>query len=147
MKELMVQKKITINADASRVWEALTNPELTKKYFFGCEVFSEWKDESPIIFAADGEIMVQGKILKIIPGKFLQYTVWSAESSADDVPQSYSRVTDEIYDENGRTVLAVTQDNFGEDDGAEKRYEDSDRGWDAALLGLKLLLEGPQPQK
>lgn len=42
-KPLQIQNTITINAQASKVWDALINPEQTKKYMFGCETFSEWK--------------------------------------------------------------------------------------------------------
>ena len=40
-QDLVVKKKITIKADPSKVWDALTKPEFTKKYFFDCEVFSD----------------------------------------------------------------------------------------------------------
>ncbi len=48
MKEFIVKKKVAINAESSIVWDALTNPEKTKEYFFNCEVFSDWKVGSPI---------------------------------------------------------------------------------------------------
>lgn len=41
MKKFIVKKKITVNAEPSEVWDALTNPEKTKEYFFNCEVFSK----------------------------------------------------------------------------------------------------------
>ncbi len=35
MKELKVKKTISLNAEVAKVWEALTKPEITKKYMFG----------------------------------------------------------------------------------------------------------------
>ena len=43
MKDFIVKKEITINATPAEVWDALTNPEKTKEYFFNCEVHSDWK--------------------------------------------------------------------------------------------------------
>ena len=38
------QATVTINAPASRVWEALMDPELIKQYLFGAEIVSDWKE-------------------------------------------------------------------------------------------------------
>ncbi len=40
-EKLIVEKSVKLNADISKVWEALTHPEITKKYFFNCEVLSD----------------------------------------------------------------------------------------------------------
>ena len=50
MGELIVKKSIKINSSASKVWQVLTNPELTKQYMFGCEIISDWKVGSPVIW-------------------------------------------------------------------------------------------------
>lgn len=36
MEKLIVKKSILIKGDAVSVWDALINPEKTKKYMFGC---------------------------------------------------------------------------------------------------------------
>ena len=48
--ELIVKKSIKVNADISAVWDALTNPEMTKKYFFDYEAISDWETGSVIEF-------------------------------------------------------------------------------------------------
>ena len=45
-QELTLTKSIKINASTATVWEALTNPELIKQYFFGTECISDWKKEA-----------------------------------------------------------------------------------------------------
>lgn len=62
-KKLVVEKSVKLNADLSNVWEALTNPEITKKYIFNCEAISDWKVGSPIIFkmTSDGKRNSGGK--------------------------------------------------------------------------------------
>ena len=142
-KELVVKKSIALNADISKVWEALTNPELTKKYMFGCEVVSEWKIGSPILWkgAADGKVYVKGNIVNITPGKLLQYTTFDPNSSLEDVASNYLTVTIELSQESGHTVVSVAQGDFAGVANSEKRYNDTVGGWDFALKGLKTLLE------
>jgi len=138
MKEYIVKKKVTIKAMPSDVWDALTNPVKTKKYFFNCEVSSDWKVGSPIHFKGKifliKKIELSGEILKIEPGKLLQYNLRNSDNS------SVSTVTDELTYKNGKTTLSVT-DNVGEGDGAEERYKKSKKGWDKILKGLKELVE------
>ena len=49
MESLFVKNIININAPALKVWDALVNPEQTKKYMFGCETVSDWKPGSPLL--------------------------------------------------------------------------------------------------
>jgi uncharacterized protein YndB with AHSA1/START domain len=47
---LIAQVTITINAPGSKVWEALTKPDLIKQYLFGTTVTTDWQVGSPIIY-------------------------------------------------------------------------------------------------
>lgn len=140
-KELKVIKTVELNAPVSKVWEALTNPELSKKYMFNCAVISDWKVGSTIVYKEfkEGKAIehVKGTIVKIEQGKLLQHTAFGPESGLEDVESNYTKVTYELSSKNGHTELSVTQENFGD----EKRYNDSIQGWDYALTGLKKLLE------
>ena len=142
MKEFIVKKKISIAAAPSQVWDALTNPEKTKKYFFHCEVFSKWKAGSTITFKGKifliKKIEMKGKILKIEPEKLLQYTLKNGDDNKK--PSTFSTVTDELTYKNGKTTLTIT-DDVGQGDGAEERYLKSKKGWDKVLKGLKELVE------
>ena len=143
MNEFIVKKKVAIKAKPSQVWDALTNPEKTKKYFFNCEVFSEWKEGSSITFKGKifliKKIEMKGKIVKIEPEKLLQYTLKNGGSR--DNSSNFSTVTDELMYENGVTTLSIT-DDVGKGEGAEKRFQRSQKGWDKILEGLKKLVEG-----
>lgn len=142
MKEYIVKKKIIINAQPSQVWDALTNPEKTKKYFFNCEVHSKWKAGSTIIFKGKifliKKIEMKGKILKIEPEKLLQYTL--KNGSDKKKPASVSTVTDELIFKKGKTTLSII-DDVGQGEGAEERFTKSKKGWDKVLKGLKELVE------
>ena len=138
MEKHVVYKEILIDATPEIVWEALTNPELTKKYFYHCKVLSDWKAGSPIVFKGKlvwlFPIELKGTIRKIAPGKLLQYELQNHGS------QGRSLVTDELIDENGKTRLKIT-DDVGTEKGAEKRYGRSMKGWDKILSGLKETVE------
>ncbi|MFT4523676.1 MAG: hypothetical protein ACI8ZN_002631 [Bacteroidia bacterium] len=41
-KKLKVSKSIAINASATQVWDALTDPEKIKVYLFGTEAITDW---------------------------------------------------------------------------------------------------------
>lgn len=140
MKEFIVKKEIRIQAQPAAVWDALTNPEKTKKYFFNCGVYSDWKEGSPIIFRGTifliKKIEMKGEIIEIVPQKLLRYTL----QNVADKDESYSTVTDELSYENGETILSVT-DDVGPGNNAAKRYKSSQQGWDKVLKALKELVE------
>ncbi len=139
MNEFMVKKKVVIKATPSEVWDALTNPEKTKEYFFNCKVFSDWKVGSPITFKGRifliKKIEMSGTIVQIEPEKLLKYTLHNEGN-----PPSMSTVTDELSYENGQTTLTIT-DDVGKGEGAQERFEKSEKGWDKVLEGLKELVE------
>lgn len=141
MKNFIVKKTVDIKAEPSEVWDALTNPAKTKKYFFNCEVYSDWKEGSSISFKGTimlvKKIEMNGKILKIEPHKLLQYSLTNEDSKDSS---SSSTVTDVLTYENGITTLTIT-DDVGQGEGAEERYEKSEKGWDKVLKGLKKLVE------
>jgi uncharacterized protein YndB with AHSA1/START domain len=134
----VVRKKISLNAQPTAVWQALTDPEKTKKYFFNCGVYSDWKEGSSITFKGRMfllmKIELKGTIQKIEQSKLLKYILLHKDGSG------YSTVTDEITTENGHTVLKIT-DDVGPGKGAEKRYKRSKKGWDKILRGLKKEVE------
>lgn len=136
----VIKKQVRIKADPAAVWEALTDPRLTKKYFFGCAVYSDWKVGSSITFKRKFlwmKIELSGKIQKIEPERLLQYTLRNSRMGKGE---SQSLVTDELSYKNEKTTLSIT-DDVGKGEGLEKRYRKSDRGWDKILKGLKKLVE------
>jgi uncharacterized protein YndB with AHSA1/START domain len=142
MSEFVVRKNVRIKAAPAVVWDALTNPEKTKHYFFNCEVFSDWEVGSTILFTGRmfliKKVEFKGQILKIEPERLLKYTLTNEEDDIDS--SSFSTVTDELTYENGETILSIT-DDVGEGKGAEDRVKRSEKGWDKILKGLKEVVE------
>jgi len=144
-KELIVKKSVKIKADAAKVWEALTNPEYTRQYMFGCDVASDWKAGSPILWKGFSEgkdvVYVKGSIVSIEPEKLLQYTTFDPNSKLEDIPSNYVTASYELNTEGEHTLFKVTQGDFAKIADGEKRYNDTSAGWDFVLPKLKQLLE------
>src|SRR6187402_2379497 len=103
MNDFVVKKSIAIQAKPWQVWEALTDPEKTRKYFFNCGVYSNWREKGPIVFKGRmllvKKIEMKGTILKIVNEKILKYVLKNSDGT------SQSTVTDQLYYQDGQTIL------------------------------------------
>ena len=142
MNETHIAKSsVTINAPRSRVWEALTQPDLIKQYLFGTEVSTDWKVGSPITYKGVWEGKAyedKGQILQVEPEKRLVSTFWSALSGLPDRPENYQTVEYALSDEGDGTRLTLTQGN----NDSEESARHSEQNWNMVLEGLKKLVEG-----
>ena len=139
-KKFTANVTIHITAPASKVWDALTKPELIKQYLFGTQVTTDWEVGGPITYEGVWEgkpYKDKGKILQVEQEKLLVSTFWSALAGLPDLPENYQTVRYELSAEKGGTKLTLTQDN-------NKTQEDashSEQNWKMVLEGLKKLLE------
>ncbi len=147
-EQLIVKNSITINATSSKVWDALINPEQTKKYMFGCETVSDWKPGSSLLrrLSYEGKEMVavKGNIVNIEPEKFLAYTTIDPNSAIEDIPENYLTVTYSLSEENGQTILTVTQGDYTTVADGERRYKEAynnGEGWNPILVEIKKIVE------
>jgi uncharacterized protein YndB with AHSA1/START domain len=137
---LIAKASTNISAPASRVWDALTNPEIIKQYFFGTQAISDWKVGSSLEFKGEWEgkkYVDKGVILKNEPEKLFQYTYLSSFSNLPDAPENYANVTYELYEDDGETLLTVKQENVPN----EEARKHSEQNWVYVLQNLKGLLE------
>ncbi len=127
-----------IETTPEKLWDALTNPEFTRQYWFNIDVTSDWKVGSPMTYFSNGKAKVKGKVLVADRPKVLSYTFCEAEGDASLEPPT--KVTLEIEPELGtKTVrLTVTHTDFIEN---SKHRPSISQGWPAVLSGLKSLLE------
>jgi uncharacterized protein YndB with AHSA1/START domain len=145
---LFIRNSITINAPASKVWDALVNPEQTRKYMFGCEAISDWRVGSPLIWKGVYEgkemIFVKGQVVDIKPESFLAYTVIDPNSTIEDIPENYLTITYELTQDNGKTLFKVSQGDYSKVADGDRRYKDSSNngeGWNPILIEIKKLVE------
>jgi len=129
-----------IDVPASKVWEALTNPELIKRYMFGTDVITDWQVGSPITYRGEWEgkpFEDKGKVLEVKREKSLITTHWSPLSGVPDTPENYHTVAYQLSEKNGGTQVTITQDK----NASEEEKEHSEKNWSMMLDGLKKLLE------
>lgn len=147
-QSIFVQNSISINAPASKVWDALVNPQQTKKYMFGCETVSDWNVGSELLWKGEYEgkemVFVKGTILQIEPEQLLVYTTIDPNSTIDDISENYLTVTYALSEENGQAVFTVTQGDYSKVAEGERRYQEASNngeGWNPILIEIKKLVE------
>lgn len=139
-KKLVCETSITIEANASKVWKAITTPRLIKKYLFGTTVTSDWKEGSAITYEGEyngKDYKDKGVIKKLEPEKIFQSTYWSSMGGKKDKPENYNLVTYTLSPKAGKTVVTLSQDNIQ----SEKEKEHMEENWKMTLKSLKKVVE------
>jgi uncharacterized protein YndB with AHSA1/START domain len=134
-----VTAEVEISASPGQVWNALTDPDLIRKYFFGTEVETTWEPGTPITWSGeyDGrEYHDKGEVLEVVPEERLVVTHFSPMSGQEDTPENYHRITYQLDDEGESTHVILEQDNTP--DGSEEEFR---ANWETMLGNLKELVE------
>lgn len=123
-----------IASTPEKVWAALTDAELTARYWERSNV-SDWKVGSRWTHGFKGQDPdVVGEVLEADPPRRL-VTSWSPASKAND-PSRRSRVTYEIELLGEKVRLTVSHTEL-----TEEGLRDISQGWPAVLSNLKTFLE------
>jgi len=137
---IVARATIEVEAPVSRVWDALVNPDAIREYMFGTTVSSDWREGSPITWSGEWQgrkYEDRGTLLRVQPGKALEYTHFSPLAGLSDRPENYHTVAIELKDLGRRTAVELTQDN----NATEEARQHSEKNWEAMLAGLKKHLE------
>jgi uncharacterized protein YndB with AHSA1/START domain/DNA-binding transcriptional ArsR family regulator len=130
--------EVYIRATPDDVWRALTDPELTKQYYYDNTVESDWKPGSPMVYRnPDGTEAIQCEVVEADAPRRLVHTFYFP--GTDESP---SRCTWSIEARGAATLLILTHDEF---DGETSTFKSVEHGWVPILSGLKTLLETGQP--
>ena len=127
-----------IRSTPDKVFEAITKPEIARRYW-GHENVSSWQPGSSWEhIRADEQRTVQlvGKVVEVSAPTRLVIT-WANASQAAD-PGSYSRVSFDIAEYEDMVRLTVTHDELEAGSGMAKGVK---QGWPAVLSSLKSFLE------
>jgi uncharacterized protein YndB with AHSA1/START domain len=129
--------EIYIKTTPERLWEAITDPELRRKYNFGMGLESDWSPGSryEATHAMAPGPLCQGENLEVDPPRRLVQS-FMALWSEDVQREGTSRVTWEIEPVGSSCRLTLTHDELRE--GAN---DELFGGWPMILSGLKTLLE------
>jgi uncharacterized protein YndB with AHSA1/START domain len=129
-----------IRTTPEKLWQALTDPEFNRQYWFDAHQETDWKKGSPwkLVFS-DGRIADAGEILDIEPLKRIVIK-WRNEFLPDFKAAGYTRCTMDI--EQTGEMLKLTVLHEAEAEGPHKLIEEGvSRGWPIILSSLKSLLE------
>jgi uncharacterized protein YndB with AHSA1/START domain len=134
-----------IAATPDKVWQALTDGTLTRQYWYGRRIESDWKVGSTVTFwydTEDGEaVSDRGIVLESNPPRRLSYT-WHVEFADELRDEHPSRVTFEIEPSGKEVKLTLTHDEF---EPGSKILDGVRSGWPAILASLKTMLETGKP--
>ena len=132
--------QVFIKASPEQIWEAITKPEFTSKYFHGVTI--DTTPEARRSFQG-GELKNVADVLEFDPPRRLVHS-WISYYDPELASEEPSRVTWEIEpQEGGTSLLTVVHDQL---EGAPKTAESvSGEGWMIVLSGLKTLLETGKP--
>ncbi|MGZ4120280.1 MAG: SRPBCC family protein [Actinomycetota bacterium] len=139
--------QVFIKSTPERIWEAITKPEFTAKYFHGARVETTAEKGASIrYYAPDGTtVWHDDVVIESDPPRRLVASwraLWDEETAAEPA----SRVTWEIEQrEDGLCLLTVVHDQLEQSPVTAGRV--SGTGWMMVLSGLKTLLETGEPMK
>jgi uncharacterized protein YndB with AHSA1/START domain len=132
---------VFIKATPEQIWDAITKPEFTQKYFYGQRV--ENTAERHLWHAADGTLRGDSPTIEFEPPHRLVHG-WSSTYDEEMAAESESRVTWEIEaQDGGYSLLTVVHDRL--DASPKTAASVAGVGWMMVLSGLKTLLETGSP--
>ncbi|HET9416709.1 MAG TPA: SRPBCC domain-containing protein [Candidatus Limnocylindria bacterium] len=134
--------EVFIRTTPERLWQALTDGELTKQYYYDTELRSDLRVGSPFrYFDDDDNLLLDGTVVETDPPRRLVTTfsaLWGPEVAADPP----SRLTWEIEPMGAVCRLRMIHDELAPDSAT---FHEVAGGWSQILSGLKTLLETGEP--
>ncbi len=137
--------QIYIKATPERVWQAITDPEFTTRYFHRTAIESSFEPGSGYRYVLpDGETAAAGDLEVVEPGRRLVLT-WQALYDADlaaEPPGRVEWILSPASDDGSVTRVQVRHYDLGL---SPKTWANVKDGWEAILDGMKTLLETGEP--
>jgi uncharacterized protein YndB with AHSA1/START domain len=129
---------IYIRTTPEKLWQALIEPEFTRRVW--CETYQEsaWKPGAPWrVMTPDGRVGDSGEIVEIDPPRRLVLT-WRNELFPEVRAEGYSRLTYELESQGESVKLTLIHEM---EKPGSKLIESTSAGWPVILSSLKSLLE------
>ena len=134
--------QVYIRTTPERLWQAITDPSFTQRFFFQTRVDAEWQPGAPIHYwRRDGTLVVEGTVLEADPPKRL-VTTWAFRHDPETEHDAPSRVTWEIEPVGEMCRLTLIHDDFASETAT---FKSVGGGWPLVLSSLKTLLETGEP--
>lgn len=127
-----------IRTTPERLWEALTTPEFTRRYWFGMHQETDWTPGSPWrLVGTDGRIRDAGEVLAADRPRLIRLR-WRHEMRPELKAEGYSECTIEL-EPMGEAVKLTVDHRIAHADSALIGAVSG--GWPRILSNLKSLLE------
>jgi len=136
--------QVFIKATPEQIWDAITKPEFTQKYFYGTRTQVDLRSGGKFLSLAgdSDDVMVDGEVQESDPPRKLVHT-WRVQYDPELLNEPPSRVTWEIEPQDGGFAkLTVVHDQL---EASPKTAASVAGGWSFVLSGLKTLLETGKP--
>jgi uncharacterized protein YndB with AHSA1/START domain len=132
--------QVFIKASPEVIWDAITKPEFTSKYFHGVTIDTTPEERRSY---SGSELKTVQEVLEFEPPRRLVHS-WISYYDPEMAAEEPSRVSWEIEPQEGDySLLTVVHDQL---EGAPKTAASvSGAGWMMVLSGLKTLLETGEP--
>jgi uncharacterized protein YndB with AHSA1/START domain len=140
LNEQRITPIVYIKASLEQVWDALTNPEVTQKYWGNTRIESGWQRGSKIFYRRNGEVVDEHTIIEIDRPFRLVHTFQPLFGEFAD--EHASRVSIELQAGGPVVRVALMHEGFQAN---SKVYSACSEGWPMILSGLKTLLETGLP--
>lgn len=125
-----------IASTPDKVWKALTDPDITERYWGGTRIESDWKVGSKVIYRRGGQVVDEHDLLTFEPERCFSHTFHPTFGEFRNEPPS--KVTFEIIPGGEVVRLTMVHDEFPESSAV---YRACSVAWPMILSGLKTLLE------
>jgi len=130
-----------IRTTPEKLWEALTQPQFIRQYWFDFDVQSDWKKGSPWkMTSPDGTVTDAGEILEIDPPRRMVIR-WRHEWQPELKAEGPGRCTIELESVDKAVKLTITHEIDLQN---SKLITAVSGGWPSILSNLKSLLETGQ---
>lgn len=134
MEQLKLVYTLYIRSNSEKTWDAITKPEITRRYWGGMANVSDWQVGSQWQHASqDAEILFQGEVMKYNYPEDLILT-WASPLNIED----QSKVSLKIEEVDGMVCLTLIHSEFTT---GSKIIEEVSEGWPRVLSSLKSFLE------
>lgn len=137
--------QVLIRATAQRIWDAITTPEFTSRYFHGARVETTGETGTPLrYYAPDGTTLWGDEIIEQADPPHKLVVPWRSLYDQEMAAEPRSRVT-WLIEEQGRGVCLLTAVHDRLENSPKTAKSIGGIGWLTVIDGLKTLLETGHP--
>ena len=138
------RSSVIIKTIKSKVWKAITDPDLVKQWQYGSQLFTDWKVGSDIVFRTEweGQIFEQhGKILEIQENEYVIYDLFAPRPGLEDKPENYFIMKYILKARGNETELEIIQDDNRNIEGQDDSTQETEEAENSVLNELKKVAE------